>query len=110
MKKFRNILIGLMVATAMTFIFESCSSTHPFFVTNNSIGTKVGKSSGTCYDLFGIFTFMQLGKAGGICLDADYSIQTAAKNGGITKIATVDIRKTSVLGIVITYETIVTGE
>jgi hypothetical protein len=110
MKKCKNVLIGLFIAMAMTFIFESCSSTQPFFVTNNSVGTKVGKASGTCYDLFGIFTLFQLGKAGGICLDADYSIQSAAKNGGITKIATVDIRKTSVLGIVITYETIVTGE
>jgi len=110
MKNFKMVFIGLIAALAITFTFESCSSTQPFFVTNNSIGTKVGKSSGTCYDLFGLFTLFQMGKPGGICLDSDYSIQTAAKNGGITKIATVDIKKSSVLGIVITYETIVTGE
>jgi len=41
---------------------------------------------------------------------ADASIQKAAQNGGITKISTVDIKHTSILGIVVSYETIVTGE
>jgi hypothetical protein len=95
MKKLRNVLIGLAVAFALTF--ASCSATHPYWVTTNPIGTKVGKSSGTCYIRI-------------LCFDADYSIQTAAKNGGITKIATVDIRTTNVLGIIWTFETIVTGE
>jgi len=34
----------------------------------------------------------------------------AAQNGGITKISTVDIKHKSILGIVVSYETIVTGE
>jgi hypothetical protein len=42
--------------------------------------------------------------------DADASIRTAAKNGGITKISTVDIKQNNVLNLIITYETIVTGE
>nr|WP_262482126.1 TRL-like family protein [Capnocytophaga canimorsus] len=32
------------------------------------------------------------------------------KNGGITKISTVDIKHSSILGLVVSYETIVTGE
>jgi predicted nucleic acid-binding protein len=42
--------------------------------------------------------------------DQDASISAAAKNGGITKIATVDIKSTSILNLIVTYETIVTGE
>lgn len=95
MKNFRNVIIGLVVVVAL--FFASCSATHPYWVTTNPIGTKVGKSSGTCY--FRV-----------LCFNVDYSIQTAAKNGGINKIATVDIKTTNVLGIIWTFETIVTGE
>lgn len=108
MKKFRIAIIGLIAVAAFTL--ASCSVTAPVQVTDNPIGTKVGKASGTCYDLFGLFGMISFGQASGLCFDADYSIHTAAKNGGINKIATVDIHKTNVLGIIKTYETIVTGE
>ena len=42
--------------------------------------------------------------------NVDVSLQTAAKNGGITKIATVDVRVKDVLGFMQTYTTVVTGE
>jgi len=45
-----------------------------------------------------------------LAFNADASIKSAAKNGGITKISTVDIKYGDILGIVQTYETIVTGE
>ena len=45
-----------------------------------------------------------------IALDQDASILTAAKNGGIKQISTVDMKQTDVLGIIQTYETIVSGE
>jgi hypothetical protein len=95
MKKIKNVIIGLVIVVA--FAFVSCSSASPYWVTNNAIGTKVGKSSGTCY--FRV-----------LCFNQDWSIQAAAKNGGITKIATVDIKKSNVLGIIWTFETTVTGE
>ena len=107
MKKIKILYISFIAIAALTL--ASCQTTVPSMVTDNPIGTKVGKASGTCYDLFGIFSIITLGK-GGLCFNADYSIHAAAKNGGINKIATVDIHRTSVLGIVITYETIVTGE
>jgi hypothetical protein len=40
----------------------------------------------------------------------DASIQTAAKNAGISKISTVDLKTTNMLGIIVTYTTVVTGE
>jgi hypothetical protein len=40
----------------------------------------------------------------------DASIQTAAKNGGISKISTVDYTNKSILNLIITHETTVTGE
>ena len=61
------------------------------------IGAKVGKSTGTCY-------------LGALCFGADASIQTAAKNGGITKIGSVDMQTKNFLGLIITYTCIVTGE
>jgi hypothetical protein len=95
MKKFRNIFIGLIAAAAITL--TSCSITYPGQATTNPVGTKVGKASGTCY--------LRI-----LCFDVDYSIHSAAKNGGISKIATVDVKTTNVLGIIWTFETIVTGE
>jgi TRL-like protein family len=40
----------------------------------------------------------------------DASVDTACKNGGITKINTVDTHATSILGVYSTWTTIVTGE
>lgn len=92
-KHIRNLAIVL----AATFMLSGCALTLPVTATSNPVGTKVGtaKATGFLYILF---------------FDADASIQTAAKNGGITQISTVDIKQTNILGIVITYETIVTGE
>ena len=75
----------------------SCSLTLPVNATSNAVGSKVGTAKATGY--LGILFF-----------DADASIQTAAKNGGISKISTVDIKTTSLLNIIVTHETIVTGE
>ena len=41
--------------------------------------------------------------------DQGASIQKAAKQGGITKISTVDLKQTNMLGVIQTYECIVTG-
>ena len=43
-------------------------------------------------------------------MSADVSISTAAANGGITKIATVDSKTVNYLGIWVVRTTIVTGE
>lgn len=93
MKKIK-IFAAVLMASAM---LSSCSLTLPVNATGNSVGSKVGTAKATGY--LGILFF-----------DADASIKSAAKNGGITKISTVDIKHSSLLNIIVSYETIVTGE
>jgi hypothetical protein len=93
MKKIKSIFALLTVVSVMS----GCALTLPVNATSNSVGSKVGTAKATGY--LGILFF-----------DADASIRTAAKNGGITKISTVDIKQTSLLNLIVTYETIVTGE
>ena len=82
---------------AMVAMMSSCALTLPVNATANSVGSKVGTATATGY--LGVLFF-----------DADASIQTAARSAGISKISTVDLKQTSLLGIIVTYETIVTGE
>jgi hypothetical protein len=49
------------------------------------------------------------GYLGVLWFGQDASIQKAAKQAGITKISTVDVKQTDLLGIIQTYECIVTG-
>jgi hypothetical protein len=90
-------LKAIGASLAVVAMLSGCALTLPVNATSNPIGSKVGTAKATGY--FGILFF-----------DQDASIQTAAKNGKITKISTVDIKSTSVLNIIVTYETIVTGE
>ena len=93
---FKNLKLAVLTLAAVGFM-SSCSLTLPVTATSNAVGSKVGTAKATGY--LGILFF-----------NADASIQTAAKSGGITEISTVDIKYTSILGIVVTYETIVTGK
>jgi len=88
-----------MIAAMFTAaaLLSSCSLTLPVNATSNNVGSKVGTAKATGF--FGILFF-----------NADASIKTAAKNGGISKISTVDLKQTSLLNLIVTYETIVTGE
>lgn len=93
LNKFKSIfMIGAFAAT-----FASCSLTLPVNATGNPVGEKVGTATAT-------------GFLGCLFFDADASIRTAAKNGGIKRISTVDVKHKSLLGIIVSYETIVTGE
>ncbi len=87
----------MAVVVASAAMMASCSLTLPVNATSNSVGSKVGTAKATGF--FHILFF-----------NADASIQSAAKNGGITKISTVDVKHNNVLGILTSYETIVTGE
>ncbi len=95
MKKINKLMMAAVVAGGM--MLSSCSITMPVNATSNPVGNKVGMSSGTCF-------------LGMLCFGVDASIQTAAANGGISKISTVDLKTKNVLNIITTYETIVTGE
>ena len=93
MKKVKTIFALLAVVAMMS----SCSLTLPVAATSNPVGNKVGEAKAT-------------GFLGVLFFDADASIRTAAKNGGITKISTVDIKQENLLNLIVTYTTIVTGE
>lgn len=87
-----------IIATSLLAVLASCSTTGPITVTKNSIGSKEGIAKRRIW----------LGLAFG---HTDLSLRTAAKNGDITKIATVDYQvKTSFLWLSKTYKVIVTGE
>lgn len=93
LKKIKTFAALFTVAALMT----SCAVTLPVNATSNAVGKKVGTAKATGY--LGVLFF-----------DQDASIRSAAKNGGITKISTVDIKHTNILNLIVTYETIVTGE
>ncbi len=90
-------LKAIAALVAVAAMVSSCALTLPVNATSNPVGKKVGISKATGY--LGVLFF-----------DQDASIKEAAKNGGITRISTVDVKKSSVLNIIVTYETIVTGE
>lgn len=92
MKKMKIATLAAAVA-----LMSSCSLTLPVNATSNTVGSKVGRAKATGY--LGVLWFNQ-----------DASIRSAAKNGGITKISTVDIKANNILNLVMSYETIVTGE
>jgi hypothetical protein len=91
--------IILLIGISIAVLASSCGFTVPVAATSNPVGSKVGTASTT--RILGV-----LFPDGG-----DASIQTAARNGGITKISTVDFRTNIVFfSFVIKHETIVTGE
>ena len=92
-------MIAVVVALGVTLLMgSSCTVTRPVTATSNPVGSKVGMSRAV--NVLGFWTG-----------DNDYSIRTAAKNGGITKISTVDLKESRYVGVSCTIlETIVTGE
>jgi hypothetical protein len=68
----------------------------PVSATSNPVGEKVGQSSGVVY--LGVFG------------DVDASMRTAAANGGISEISTVDFEVSNMFNVIQTYTTTVTGE
>ena len=92
-----NKIKTIFLLLAITAMVSSCALTMPINATSNPVGNKVGSAKATGF--LGILFF-----------NADASIQTAAKNGGITEISTVDVKTTNILNFILTYETIVTGK
>ncbi len=98
-------LLGLMLAGVL---LTGCGVQKPVGViftdidvptmnpTTNSVGSKVGTAECVSY-----LSVVALG---------DCSVETAAKNGGISRISTVDTKVNSILGIINTFVTTVTGE
>lgn len=93
MKHFKTLLASVVIL----FYLSSCSlGVVPVAATSNDLGTKTGKSKSSY--LFGLFP---LNQGGGVA--------AAAREGGITKISTVDVQTKSYI-IVVDVVTTVTGE
>ncbi len=91
-------LIKSLIIVAVLAILTSCSASGPFAVTENKVGDKTGVASRT------IVLGIMFGHT-------DLGIATAAKQGNIQKIATVDSKvESKFLGLAMKYSTIVTGE
>ena len=91
MKLIKKLVPVVLLAAFIT----SCSVSRPILVTDNA-GEKEGVAEFSV--VLGIFRPK----------DADISIATAAKNGGITRVASVDFKVEAKL-FKTTYKTIVTG-
>ena len=87
----------IIAAVILTVAISSCSMNYPICATSNPVGSRVGMADGSGY-LMGLTFF------------GEASIRNAAKNGGITKISTVDFKVTNTLFLYQTYTCIVTGE
>ena len=94
MNKIKMVAIGLTTA----FLLSACSITLPGGqATSNAIGNKVGTATMTAF--FNIpFPFSQ-----------DAGVRAAAKNGGISKISTVDVQVYSLFNVIQRVSTVVTG-
>jgi hypothetical protein len=94
----KKLIMMAVTIIAICFLTVGCATiTIPVATTTNPVGSKVGQASGKIW--FGLFG------------TANAGIQAAAKNGGITNIATVDItKKLGILGLWIEYKATVTGE
>ena len=93
MKKAILILASVILAVALI----GCTTVNlPAAAGGATVGAKTGQASGSII----------LGAFGTV----DAGILKAARAGGITKIATVDVQVKQLLGFVTTYTTTVTGE
>lgn len=72
-------IIKLATAFIILLTAAACTTIKPINATSNVVGGKVGES--TCNILFG---FIRWG---------DCSIEAAMKNGGLTKAASVDVKR-----------------
>ena len=92
----KKAIVIIALAFAVVALMGCPSVNFPHSVGSASI-QKVGTAEGKL--ILGLFG------------DVDAGIATAAKNGGITKIASVDVKvQNMMMGLVITYTTTVTGE
>lgn len=103
---------SLLTAFAVALIASSCSFTRPFAVTNNAVGTKVGKSTTATMFSSGVYygrnPYAKI-TGDGLLFNSNYGIAEAAKNGGISKVATVDVKYSNYI-LFGKFQIIVTGE
>lgn len=99
-------VLGVAAMAGALFALTGCATTQPIGMvyTDATLPSKVTEVAGStkqgvaeCKDILHIVA------------TGDCSIATAAKNGGITQIQSVDTKVMSILGIYSTFTTTVTG-
>lgn len=85
----------LAVIATVVFLAGCYTIDTPVNATSNPVGEKVGEASGSVILGFG---------------SVDASIRSAAANGGITEISTVDVEVRNILNLYLELTTTVTGE
>jgi predicted small lipoprotein YifL len=93
----KNIIKNISIV-AVLILMASCSVSGPLILTDNPGGKDSKKGESSYKVILGFPPFK-----------ADASIATAAKNGGIKKVSTVDLKMKAGF-FVTTYTTVVTGE
>ena len=88
----------IFLIVGFLFVIGGCASLVPIAATSNPVGGKIGESS--IHYIFGIFP-LNIGGGG---------VLNAARNGGITEIATVDQKTTHYFGFWKTVTTVVSGQ
>lgn len=97
----KKVIVSTLAAAALAIAATSCVTTEPCMVTSNTIGDKVGEVTTTYFAGMLPLPFDQ-GDNGGTA--------AAAKAGGITKVATVDIKTFNLLNLIVKKTVVVTGE
>ena len=93
----KKAIIAFALLVAMVMLMGCPSVKFPTAASSGTVGNKTGQSTGSI--ILGLFG------------DADASALTAAQNGGITQIATVDTEvKLFIGGIIVYVTTTVTGD
>ena len=93
-----------LTLVAIVALLSSCSVTMPYAATNNAIGSKRGTSETI---LLGVANSNML--SSGYVFNKKYGVLDAVKDGGLTTVATVDIKVTNYI-LWKKAEIIVTGE
>jgi len=93
----KKLIKNIAMVSALA-LMTSCSISGPLILTDNAGGASAKKGEASYKVIFGFRP-----------INVDISIATAAKNGGITKVSTVD-QKIRAGIFTTTYTTVVTGE
>lgn len=97
----KKVIVSTLAVAALAIAATSCVTTDPLMVTSNTIGSKVGEV--TTMTLGGVLPLpFDQGENGGTA--------AAAKAGGITKVATVDVKTYNLLNLIVKKTIVVTGE
>lgn len=105
MGKRLSLWLGVLMVAVLV---SGCATAYPIgsLYTDLSLPTSVGQAEDTSYSKVGKAT---CNSYFALIATGDCSIETAAKNGGISKIKFVDYKANNILGVIGEYTTVVYG-